>query len=262
MVDLERKTLLALLTALLVTACSNSFQSQTTPTADPDPLSAKIEYIAATQAVSIWTRESLTDFQQATGWTDFQLEFVAAEAPQRLLEEQDYALFIIAGLPPDGWFATPLGKDAIAVIVHPSNPVRDLDPNALGEIFTGRVQTWEDLAGRGGFIQPVIPLEGDELRHQFERIYLQGSYHLGSRLAPTPQAMLEIVAENPDAIGFVPLHTLDSSVKALSIEGIRASDRSVSDGSYPLVFPILATAPEEPHGMLRSWLEWIQSGSE
>jgi DNA-binding transcriptional LysR family regulator len=257
---LDRRIILIVLFATLLPACSSTPQSQTQPTLDLETQLAQIEYIAATQAVSEWTRNSLAQFQLDTGWTDFQLEYISSIESNIMVEGQDFQLFIQAGPPPEGWFATPLGEDAIAVIVHPDNPIRDLDPNALGDVFSGRVQTWEELDGRGGYIQPVIPLEGDELREIFERTYLPGAYHLGSRLAPTPQAMLTIVAGNPDAIGFIPLHVLDSTVKALSIQGIRASEKSISDGSYPLAFTIVATAEEEPHGTIRSWLEWVQIG--
>jgi hypothetical protein len=256
-----RETFATGLTALLITACS-SLQPQAQPTEDLAAELAWIQPIAATQAVSEWTRSSLARFQQETGRTDFRLEYIASLEIERAQGEQGYQLYVIGGPPPEGWFTTPLGEDAIAFIVHPENPIRDLDSEALGSIFAGRVQNWGELGGREGFIQPVVPLEQDELRELLAQTYLdRSSFYPGSRIAPTPQAMLEIVAENPAAIGFVPLHVLDSRVKALSVQGIRASERSILDGTYPLIFPILATAPAEPNGTLRTWLEWIQIGS-
>ena len=42
--------------------------------------------------------------------------------------------------------------DGLAIILHPDNPLQQLDTEQLARIFAGEVKTWEDLGGRGGAI--------------------------------------------------------------------------------------------------------------
>lgn len=42
--------------------------------------------------------------------------------------------------------------DGLAIILHPDNPLQQLDTEQLARIFSGEVKTWEDLGGRGGAI--------------------------------------------------------------------------------------------------------------
>jgi phosphate transport system substrate-binding protein len=42
--------------------------------------------------------------------------------------------------------------DGLAIILHPRNPLKQLDTEQLARIFSGEVKTWEDLGGHGGSI--------------------------------------------------------------------------------------------------------------
>lgn len=247
-----------------MSACAdNLLRSPAEPTEDLKTQLEQIEVIASTPAVSEWVRNSLIQFQEETGRTDFRLEFISPGEGVQAAQDQSVHLLVIGSQPPADWFATPIGADAVVVILNPENPIRNLDPTALADIFSGRLQNWNALGDGDGFIQPIIPMAGDEIREYFKQKLLPDkSFYLGSLLAPTPKAMLSMVAEDVNAIGFAPLHTLNSEVKPIAIQSIKPSQGNISDGSYPLVFPIVATTPEEPSGSLRVWLEWLQSNPE
>jgi len=42
--------------------------------------------------------------------------------------------------------------DGLAIILHPNNPLNQLDTTQLARIFSGEVKTWEELGGTGGTI--------------------------------------------------------------------------------------------------------------
>jgi phosphate transport system substrate-binding protein len=42
--------------------------------------------------------------------------------------------------------------DGVAVILHPANPLHQLNTEQLAQIFSGEVRTWEELGGTGGAI--------------------------------------------------------------------------------------------------------------
>jgi phosphate transport system substrate-binding protein len=58
--------------------------------------------------------------------------------------------------------AVPIAFDAIAVIVHPSNPVTNFNFEQIRKIFSGQVTQWDSLDGRKHPITLVTREEGDQ----------------------------------------------------------------------------------------------------
>ena len=52
-------------------------------------------------------------------------------------------------------------------------------------------------------------------------------------------AVRQIVAGDPDAVGYISLGIVDTSVKAVGIDGVQPSTEAVLGGSYTLVRPFL-----------------------
>jgi ABC-type phosphate transport system substrate-binding protein len=169
-------------------------------------------------------------------------------------------LIVTAGEPPEGWFAAPLGVEAIAIVVHPSNRVRNFTIQDLAGVFSGRLLFWNSLGGPEVKVLPVVPLPGDEVRLGLEASVLAGS-ELTPRalLAPCPAAMVSLVSQEPGAIGAIPLAETSGAVRIVRVEGVLPDRVTAADGSYPLTLGIVAVAPEEPSGSLRDWLVWVQA---
>jgi phosphate transport system substrate-binding protein len=168
---------------------------------------------------------------------------------------------IVAGAqPPKGWFVTPLSLEGIAVIVHPTNSVRSISQENLTAIFNGDIESWVEVDGEDLPVQPVIPLPGDEIREQINFLVLEGSgFSPDAYLAPSPLAMVVMVTEDKEAIGFIPLTQVTDVVRIVRIDGILPQSTTVDDGRYPLHIEILAIAPERPRGQTHDWLAWLQA---
>jgi phosphate transport system substrate-binding protein len=168
---------------------------------------------------------------------------------------------VVAGVnPPPGWFATPLWIEGIAVVVHPSNSARRLSTDDLREIFTGRITSWGELKGDNRDIQPIIPFPGDDVRSQFEAQVLDDIHFTpNSLLAPNPSVMASMVMEDEGAIGILPLSLVTNEVLDVILDDIIPTASNVQKGLYPLRIEILALAPNEPAGVVREWLAWMQS---
>jgi phosphate transport system substrate-binding protein len=176
------------------------------------------------------------------------------------VEEGEAELLVTSGEPPEGWFATPLGQVGLALVVHPDNPVRDLSIDEVGELFTGRSDTWSDVGGGEVPVQPVLPLPGEPMREAFASIVLgEGKPWPGTLLAPTAAAMAELVAEDPGAIGVLPLAAVTDALRVVRLDGVLPGASTIASGAYLLTVPLLATAPVEPGPPLRDFLVWIQS---
>jgi len=46
------------------------------------------------------------------------------------------------------WVELTVANDALAVIVHPENPIKKLTKEQLKGIFTGKIVNWKDLGGK------------------------------------------------------------------------------------------------------------------
>jgi phosphate transport system substrate-binding protein len=176
------------------------------------------------------------------------------------VEAGESALVVTSGEPPRGWFATPLGPQGVAVVVHPDNPVRDLTIGELRDLFSGLASTWDEVGGRSTPVQPVLPLPGEPFGDAFASMVLAGEAPWpGTLFAPTAAAMAQVVAEDPGAIGILPHPAVPESLRVVRVDGVLPGDTTIASGTYPLTVSLLATAPTEPEGALRDFVAWLQA---
>jgi len=234
--------------------------------ATPPPIPPPLPRVATSPALETWVSRRVLAFRDSrpgSGYADlgFSVETLPPEAALQAAADGEVVLAVLALDPPTGWFGTPLGRLGISIVVHPGNPVRELSLMELRELLVGRTQSWQVLGNYSEVVQPVIPLTGDELRLAVQQAALEGErYTLASLLAPSPPAMISLVAEQPGALGLLPLSELTDEIRSLRIEGQLPTEQATEQGSYPLWVQIVAMAPAEPVGAVREWLGWLQSG--
>jgi phosphate transport system substrate-binding protein len=70
-------------------------------------------------------------------------------------------------------------------------------------------------------------------------------------------AVREIIARDPGSIGYISLGLVDSRVKALSVDGARATRQEIMGGRYELVRPFLFLTQGEPEGTAGKFIDFI-----
>lgn len=155
-----------------------------------------------------------------------------------------------------------IAYDAIAVIVHPSNPIAELSLEALQEIYAGEVTTWQEL---GGPKMPIVPISRDFASGTFEvfnRIVLKGKEVTPKALMLISNlAILQEVSSSPGCIGYVGLGYVREKVKVVAIDGVLPSPETVRTKHYPLSRPLYLYLASPPEGALRDFLDFILSPS-
>lgn len=154
----------------------------------------------------------------------------------------------------DNLWAAPLGQDGIAIITHPNlTAIHSLSAEDLRAIFTGTAQNWSDFDGPNLRIVVVSRESNSPLRLAFENQVLgQRPMTLRARLATTANAMHDIVAQTPGAIGFISMAQTDQEVRIIplipqmGLAPVLPTPRSVFDASYPLRLPILVIGSHAP----------------
>jgi phosphate transport system substrate-binding protein len=108
-----------------------------------------------------------------------------------------------------------IAEESLAVISHPSNPVRNLSRDQFVDLFSGRISNWSELDGADAAIAVSIGSAKDEARKALEDEWLAGSSVRGdAMLAFSPQQLVDAVANDVNAISVLPFAWLDDTVRA------------------------------------------------
>jgi ABC-type phosphate transport system substrate-binding protein len=153
-------------------------------------------------------------------------------------------------------FLSRLGFDKIAVIVNQDNNLSQLSINMLQSIYSGQLASWEINSSQPIAVW-VLP-DGDPVRADFDRVLMQSiSLTSDAMLAPNPVAMLEAVAGDSNAIGYLPgsVLTLGDPKLVSKVKTIQLDETVEED----LKQPVIALTKNEPQGLLREILSCVEN---
>ncbi len=167
--------------------------------------------------------------------------------------------------------------DAIAVVVHPSNPVHGLTLDQVRDIYMGSIGKWVQVGGSAGSLTGPVALmsnyafvggpngfikriSGDrtsgiyEVYEEksgtygtFEAKVMRGQrFHGPVEYVASSAAVRTRVGGTPMAIGYLGLGYLDPTLKALAIDGVEPSRETVLSGKYPIARPLFMYTNGEP----------------
>jgi len=153
-----------------------------------------------------------------------------------------------------------IAVDGIAVIVHQSNPVEDLDLEAIRGIFSGKIRDWSELGGADREIIPVTREEGSGTRASFEEM-LMGNVVISDAclVQDSNGAVREIIATTPQGIGYISVGLVDEREKTLAINGVKPTPANLITHKYGFTRPFLLLLLEEPKGNIKKFIDYVLS---
>jgi phosphate transport system substrate-binding protein len=163
-----------------------------------------------------------------------------------------------------------VARDAIAVIVHPSNPVDKLSLQQISDIYTGKVTKWSQV---GGEDRPIVLLSRESNSGTYV-YFLENVIRLGdskSNLLFSPDTLLMPSSEgisaeirlNPNAIGYDGLGYVTPDQKMLAVgrdpDGpyVLPSVETVNNETYPISRPLYMYTAGQPTGDEKAYMDWI-----
>ena len=138
-----------------------------------------------------------------------------------------------------GLEGTILAYDGIAIIVHPDNPVSDLSIETIAKIYTGEITNWKEVGGNDAEIVLIGREANSGTRDGFESITETEEKCKYRQECTSTGDVITAVASNPGAIGYASLASVKDSVKAVSVDGVKPSEKTVKDGSYAVQRPFV-----------------------
>lgn len=168
-----------------------------------------------------------------------------------------------------------VARDAIAVVVHPSNPVQGLSLEQLSQIYTGKITNWSQLGGEN---RPIVLLSRESNSGTYV-YFLENVVRLGdskSKLLFSPETLLmpssegisTEIRQNPNAIGYDGLGYVTRDQKVVGVaqaEGkpyVLPSVATVNAGTYPISRPLYMYTPHPPTGAVKAYLDWIMNDGQ
>ena len=137
-----------------------------------------------------------------------------------------------------------IAHDVLAVVVHPSNPIKNITMGQFKDVLSGKITNWKELgAPFSKPIQLVNDSSGNGTRSAIEELVMGKSKEkkttgtlitLMSVVTNSSAEMKANVANFKYSIGYLPFSYLDNTVKPLSINHVPPTYAASYKGDYPL----------------------------
>ena len=273
--------LFALLLLSLLAACTGSADqagASSQPTASIENkgsdtiVNLALAWAEAYQGVHPEVSISVTGGGSGTGIAALMNGTVDIANASRQIKEEESATARANGIEPVEFV---IARDAIAIVVHPDNPVDELTLQELSDIYTGEIDNWSEV---GGEDRPIVRLsrETNSGTHVY---FLETVIRLGdgdsdllfstdTLLLPSSEGIINEVRQNPNAIGYDGLGYMPDDLKMIAIApdeatpGMLPSIATVNDGTYPIARDLYMYTAGEPAGAVRDYLDWILNSPE
>jgi phosphate transport system substrate-binding protein len=153
-----------------------------------------------------------------------------------------------------------MANDAIAIIVNPKNPVTSLTTEQAAKIFLGEITNWTEVGGNDATIKVQTRETGSGTLATLEEMLLDRKTVVEKSIPFTSSALIkQAVANDEDAIGFDSIGFVDSTVRAVSLNGIDASDATVKNATYPLSRSLYVMTKGTAAGINARLIDYLRS---
>ena len=155
--------------------------------------------------------------------------------------------------------------DGIAVCVDPANEVADLTKEQLTNIYNGTVTNWKEVGGEDLRIQVINRDEASGTREAFRTIVMDGTpFDRRSAVLSGTGQVRDVVSRSRGAIGYISLGFVDSlnaktSVKAVSVNHVEASEKTVASGGYPISRDLYFFVKGAPSQQAQDYIDYVTS---
>jgi len=187
-------------------------------------------------------------------------------------EEVEKATAKYGGKHPDEYL---VGYDALAIYVHPSNPLSEISIEQLGEIYRegGKINKWSELGvtipGGQDEIVRVSRQNNSGTYHYFREAVVgkKADYKAGSRDMNGSKDVVTLVETTPSAIGYSGFGYKTDKVKILKVSkkagepAIQPSIETTLDKTYPIARPMFMYTPPNEPAHVTKYLHWVRTAA-
>jgi len=153
-----------------------------------------------------------------------------------------------------------VAKDALAIVVHPSNSVGNITKEQIRDIFTGAITNWKQLGGEDAPIALIGRKKGSTTRKGMDEMVLGGlDFAKWITANESAGSLAEAVANDANAIGYLALKDLNTTVKPLAINDVSISRESILSGHYTLSRSFYLVIYDKPKSAVQKLIDFTLS---
>ncbi len=163
-----------------------------------------------------------------------------------------------------------VGYDALALFVHPSNPVTQISVEQLKEVYGegGKITKWDDIPGSQAGAIMVLGRESTSGTYEYFQetvVGKEGKFRNDVAAQSSSQAIIDQLATVKNAIGYDGMAFKNDKVKWLALSkktGEPAVLPGIDDarsGKYPLARPLFLYTLGEPEGDVKKFIDFALS---
>ncbi len=148
--------------------------------------------------------------------------------------------------------------DCIVPVVHTSNTLKDITLAQLKDIYKGKIKKWSEL---GGLNKKIVVISRDTSSGTYEvwekKVMKKERVYPGALLQASNGAVLQAVANNKYAIGYVGIGYLNDSATAVKVNGITGSPATTLNGTFPISRPLYMFTNNWPEGKIIKFINYV-----
>jgi phosphate transport system substrate-binding protein len=159
-----------------------------------------------------------------------------------------------------------VGVAGTGLVLHKSNPIKDLATGQVQSIYGGKVTDWAAIGGPKLSIIPLVREKGSSARATFETYFFAGKPSYGAAVLEVQggDQMRQSVAGQPGAVGTVGVTDDDpdgTGIHLVTIDGVAPTKQALRDGTYKLRRPLylVYTRSGESKPAINEFLAFIRS---
>lgn len=154
-----------------------------------------------------------------------------------------------------------IGKDAIVVIVNKNNPIEALSREQIKKIFSGEIKNWQDVGGNNAAIVIHTREAGSGTLDGFDNLVMKKEAKIDAIAEPHNSNPLvkQAVSKDSNAIGFISLGHLDTTVKGLIADGVTPTEANAAIGKYPFVRNLWLSTKGQANGISAKYINFVRS---
>lgn len=132
----------------------------------------------------------------------------------------------------------PVAWDALTIIVHKDNPVKNISLDQLRAIYTGKITNWSRLGGNDHEIEVLIHQQDNSAAGSTLREILfsdAGKKISASRTIDSSVPLETVLQENPHAIAITGISSAHQhDVRIISLDNVTPTIENIKSGDYSL----------------------------
>jgi hypothetical protein len=173
------------------------------------------------------------------------------EMPAASLGKKESDLQLRLGLPNQGVdYAFQVGTEHIQFVINSNQKALAIHTDQIRSLFDGGITDWSQADGIKGDVHPWVYPDNNELESILKRIVMNGEQISPSAsIATDAKSMLQAIAQDDNAIGFLPSSWLTNTIQTIVLD---------DDLESQLTFPVLALTESNPRGPLSVFIACLQ----